>query len=272
MKARKFRAFCLFAFLVCALGGCAASLQNRMDNAETLMKEARLIPATLKTTDFSLFSARNFTQPYQDTLTIIIEGDGYSWAARNKPTDNPTPKDPIGLNLLSHTASPAIYLARPCQYIHSPRCNPDFWTDGRFSAPVIESYRQAISQIMARYQTRNIHFMGYSGGGYLAMVMAAHFNQFTRSVTTIAGVLNPDDWTRYHYISPLIVPMRSDDILRYTGHIPFEHICGGNDQIVPCTLTERFVAYGHAAGFTNHRMTRDEGADHGTVWYGVSGQ
>ena len=272
MKARYFRAFCILTMALFLLSGCAASLDQRIHNANTLMHDAHLIPATLKTTDFSLFSARNFTQPEQDSLTIIIEGDGYSWASRNKPTANPTPKDPIGLRLLARTASPAIYLARPCQFIHSPRCHQQFWTDGRFSDPVIESYRQAIQQIMMRYNVRNLHFMGYSGGGYLAMVMAAHFNQVTSSVTTIAGVLNPDDWTQFHYISPVMVPMPSDDILRYTGHIAFAHICGGRDQVVPCTLTERFVAYGRSLGFTNHILTRDEQADHGSIWSGRLGQ
>ena len=87
----------------------------------------------LKAGNFELASWVKITRPGAP-LRIYIEGDGFAWRDRRTPSDDPTPKDDLVLNLARADSSPNVaYLARPCQYISSFSCRSFYWTKGRFS-------------------------------------------------------------------------------------------------------------------------------------------
>ena len=70
------------------------------------------------------------------SLTIYIEGDGLAWMSRSLPSDDPTPNNPLGLELaLRHPNNAAAYLSRPCQNIDPQdrnNCTEEYWTRRRF--------------------------------------------------------------------------------------------------------------------------------------------
>ena len=76
-------------------------------------------------------------------LTVYIEGDGFAWATRSRPSFNPTPKRPMGLELaLGHPGGNVAYLARPCQFVGETEfrgCTPLAWTHARFSEAAVAS-------------------------------------------------------------------------------------------------------------------------------------
>jgi hypothetical protein len=49
-------------------------------------------------------------------LTVYIEGDGFAWLSRSQASYDPSPLNPVGLELaLRHPLGESAYLARTCQ-------------------------------------------------------------------------------------------------------------------------------------------------------------
>jgi hypothetical protein len=59
-------------------------------------------------------------------LSVYIEGDGLAWMSRRRLSRDPTPVDPLALDLAAlDPAANVVYLARPCQHTeHDPLCEP----------------------------------------------------------------------------------------------------------------------------------------------------
>lgn len=217
---------------------------------------------TIKTSDFNLLIAFPPSFKASKTMDIVIEGDGYAWVDRHTPSNDPTPKNPIGLYLAQQAS--AIYLARPCQYVSSPLCEPRYWGEKRFAPRVIRSYQAALNQLRARYGAENFNLSGYSGGAYIAMVLAATRSDI-RSVTTIAGLLDPAKWTDHHGISSLEIQYDPDYLQAHSKSTQFVHLCGLEDSVIPCTITEEFILDAQNQGFLNHEQVQIR-ADHQEIW------
>lgn len=140
-----------------------------------------------------------------DQLTIYIEGDGLAWRSRTRPSDNPTPIDPLAFKLaIKHPKGNATYLARPCQFSdHQEKsCTQKYWTDARFSEEVINPTNHAIDQLKKRFQAKELILVGYSGGGAIAALITAKRDD-VKHLITIAGNLDHRSWTDKHHLSPL---------------------------------------------------------------------
>lgn len=254
---------CLSA--LCCLNSCT-SVDSRASHAENLIKKTQFSTQVLQTRHFEIFSSHkveNFNA--NNILTIVIEGDGYSWVNRYKISDNPTPRNPVGLKIATSLNKPVVYLARPCQYVTSADCTQPLWSSGRFKEEVILSYMDALDSLSAQYQNRQFNLIGFSGGAYIALVLAAKREDIS-SVSTIAGVLDPENWTRFHQISPLSLYYETADLLRNSDHVSFEHICSRADKIMPCALTENFVHRSRGMGLVNHRATTYDDETHTSLW------
>ncbi len=262
-KARFIRAFfCLgIALSLCS----CTTLQSRINTADEIVKTAALETATLGTHPFPLFTARNSAPNNTNHMSVVIEGDGYSWVNRHILSDNPTPKDPIGLRLTASLDTPAIYLARPCQYVTLAACTPALWSYDRFSIHVIRSYMDALDKLSYEHNIETFTLVGFSGGAYIATALAARRDDIVQ-VSTIAGVLDPADWTSFHDISPLKLHDAPDALLNASTQTRFHHLCSYNDEIAPCTLTQRFVERARALGLDNHSVTEFSGERHGSLW------
>lgn len=269
------RAFLLLALLLCAaVSGCTPP-QERLKDTQDFISANALQPEIIPSRPFPLYSAAPSLTPAKK-LTIIIEGDGYAWVDRWTPSDDPTPKIPTGLHIAAAlnkagqaNNNPAIYLARPCQYVmrmgQNQGCNAHLWTDQRFNSDVFESYNNALGLLRARYGATAFHLIGYSGGGYIATVLAAMRPDIAK-VTTIAAPLDLESWTRYHEVTPIEGPVRLKRILRDSSKTQFVHLCGEKDEIVPCKLYQNLVDQTVTLGLENHKLKMMPGFKHGDAW------
>ena len=100
--------------------------------------------------------------------------------------------------------SPSIYLGRPCYFglATSPNCTPAVWTHDRYSEKVVASMQAALEKYLQLHPYKHLMFVGYSGGGVLAMLLAARVPN-TEKLVTIAANLDTDAWTQYHNYSSL---------------------------------------------------------------------
>lgn len=181
-----------------------------------------------------------------DELTIYIEGDGNAWRSRYHLSPDPTPRTPLVLQLAALDPSPDLaYLARPCQYIlqdtQGRNCSSEYWSTGRFAPEVVEALGQAITHLKARAGSSRIHLVGYSGGGGLAVLIAAGRNDIA-SLKTIGGNLDHVEFTDYNRVSPLSASLNPVDSAPAVSRIPQIHFSGDKDKTVPNSAAEKFLA------------------------------
>jgi len=120
-----------FSYLHCRfliLTGCqSVSTSQTLSQAEA----AHFLQQRYTTSTFVLTAYERFQldpKPSLHAIHVYIEGDGNSWKNKYTLSDNPTPKQPIALQLaLQDPHHQVIYLARPCQYTPlglDPLCTP----------------------------------------------------------------------------------------------------------------------------------------------------
>ncbi|MCG3203311.1 MAG: hypothetical protein NFCOHLIN_03253 [Gammaproteobacteria bacterium] len=179
---------------------------------------------------------------------VYIEGDGQAWDAPHRPSRDPTPEDPIALRLAALDRSAAVlYLARPCQY--QPRaalaaCPREYWTSGRYSGKIVAAMDHAIDAVLQQGGARGtrvpLGLVGYSGGGAVAMLLAARRSQ-VQWVVTLAGNLDHSAWTSAHKVTPLTNSLNAADAAPSLRALPQVHVIGGRDRVVPRSVTEAYL-------------------------------
>lgn len=223
--------------------------QERNENAIELAVAAGWKKELIETDNFILAVFLPKTLATTETLTIYIEGDGLAWINSSTPSEDPTPMDPLALKLALLDDSPAVYLARPCQFMadeQNKNCAKKYWTGSRFSAEVIQSSNQAIDQIKHRFKARKFILVGYSGGGAVAALVAASRTDVARLIT-IAGNIDHRVWTKENHLSTLSGSLNPADEWIYLQHIPQTHFVGGKDQVIG-----EYVARSYASHFPNN--------------------
>ncbi|HEV2524114.1 MAG TPA: alpha/beta hydrolase, partial [Gammaproteobacteria bacterium] len=263
---------CLF---FCMLSGCASQNQlssNKVNQtAENIARLNHFQKQLIKTNPFTLTTFQKF-QAINQTLTIYIEGDGRTWITRSKLSNNPTPKNPLALKLaaLDNSANVA-YLARPCQYTPhtlNPACNPLIWSDQRFSETVIQSMNEAIEILKKSAKATKIHLVGFSGGGAIAILIAARRHDIA-SLRTVAGDLNPTALSEYHHTSPLLGSLDPSTVAQKLIYLPQQHFSGEKDKTVPPFIAEEFVARMKKFGSPCTSQTTIKDATHHQGWEAI---
>lgn len=211
----------------------------------------------LPTKNFIIASWRKYSEPGAD-FKVYIEGDGYSFDAYGRPTNNPTPKGEFMRNLAFSDPSPnVIYLARPCQYVSDTACNSRFWTGARFSPFVIESECEAVAALSA---SRPVTLIGYSGGGMVASLLSLFCPIIkTKKVITIAGNLDHLTWTRVERLTPLNESMNIADYKEAFAKVPQHHYVGSKDTVIPYNITMQAIP-------DRNNITLVSGATHSEGW------
>lgn len=249
-------------FSLCLLPAIFACSHSKIDMIpETLAPD--LIRGEISTSSFPL---RTFSLPkdrtiaHGNTLRIYLEGDGYAYIHAAQPSFNPTPKNPVALRLMlaDPTDISKVYLGRPCHYIKPKQCTQKYWTSHRFAPEVVQATGEAIDDLKQEYGVDGIELVGYSGGGGLALLVAAE-RQDVRRIKTIAANLNTEAFTRYHRLTPMHGSLNPGEI--EVGHIPQVHFGGEKDQVIPPELL-----YESAPRSDQSDVRIIEGITHQGVW------
>lgn len=238
------KAILIFALIM--FNACASmpSHFERTQNAIHIAEKHRWIKDAIETEQFVLqaFLPTNFH--YVDTLSIYLEGDGFAWVKASIPSENPTPINPLALKLALIDKNPAVYLARPCQYVtdtHSKNCSQKYWTSHRFSYEVILSTNQAIDQLKQKFSAKHLILIGHSGGGAVAALVAAKRDDVIKLVT-VAGNLDHTYWTSQRRLLPLSGSLNPADAWVDLQHIPQQHYVGEKDNIVDENVVQSYTS------------------------------
>lgn len=177
------------------------------------------------------------------TLHVYLDGDGVPWLG-GYPAVDPTPRDPLVLDLLATDIAPAVYLGRPCYHgLGATSCSPALWTSARYSEAVVSSMAAAARRVIADRGAERVVWFGYSGGGALAVLLAARVPA-TVAVVTIAANLDVDAWADQQKSSRLegsLNPARQPPL---SSRVRQRHYVGGRDQTVPVEVARLGVAPG----------------------------
>lgn len=224
-----------FLFYLCA---CASDLPP-VRTAEQMIQQHGLEKKIIQTDTFNLFTS--YKNKKTETVRIYIEGDGFAWENRYRPSEDPTPHNPIGLHLFLNDQSPktTLYIARPCQYIKSMHCEPRHWTDERFSLEIVKTINEAIEIYKKNIGFKHVELIGFSGGAAISLLLSTQRDDITQ-ITTVAGNLDTEAWIAHHGVSPLKGFMNPVKYQKYYRDIPQVHYVGEADEIIPCSLTEEF--------------------------------
>lgn len=240
IKVHRFYWIGIFLAMV-AKTGCSSAPSNeqRIQHIATTAAQQGWKSHIIKGEQLDLLAFLPPQAPLQSPLTVYIEGDGNAWQNRFEVSDDPTPIQPIALELaIQHPG--AVYLSRACQSIKSPLCTPQLWTNGRFSEAVIHATNKAIDKLMARYQADSLQLIGYSGGGTVAALLATRRSDVVQLVT-VAANLDHRSWTTHHGVSALSTSLNPADFRETLKTTRQYHLVGQDDHIVPPKLTQQFI-------------------------------
>ena len=177
------------------------------------------------------------------TLHVYLDGDGTPTVG-GYPAADPTPRDPLVLDLMALDPTPAIYVGRPCYHgLSGAPCSPSLWTSGRYSEPVVASMAAVVRRVVAARGVGRIVWIGYSGGGVLAVLLAARVPE-TAGVVTIAANLDIDAWTDAQRTPPLTGSLNPARQPPLAPSVSQRHYAGGRDQVVPVQVTRQGAAPG----------------------------
>lgn len=217
---------------------------DREAHADALAQQANLVRELIRTDDFVLTAYVRITN-VAAPVNVYIEGDGLAWTSRNEPSLDPTPIEATGLKLA--TADPGAnvaYVARPCQFTPltlNPHCEVTYWTNKRFSPEVVTALNQALDQLISRRPGQRINLIGYSGGGALAVLLAARRSDVT-SIRTVAGNLDHQFVNQLHHVSAMPESLNAMDVASSVANLAQIHFSGSNDVVVPPEVAQRFIA------------------------------
>lgn len=245
------------------LSGCGTT--NHQANIDALTKITGLTSENLQTKTFVLRALSKTTAPV-NILRVYIEGDGFAWVNRSTPSEDPTPRNPVGLKLAAADPSPnVLYLARPCQFTDYPlpaNCTATWWTDKRFAQQVIDAMDEALTMFVKRYPGVQIELVGYSGGGNIAALLAAR-RQDVRSLRTVAGNLDVAYVNALHQVTPMPQARNAIEVASTLSALPQIHFSGTEDSTVPLSVARRFQ---QATGERCVQVVEVAGMDHGSDW------
>ena len=211
--------------------------------------------------------ALNSRQPRAAVLHVYLEGDGAAWWARRLPPTDPTPRTSVALPMALEDPHPAVaYLARPCQYLTGSTrtvCPVAWWTSARWSEPVVAMTDQVLSALLQASGARELVLTGHSGGGTLAVLVAAR-RRDVRCVITVASPLDVEAWAVGQGVTPLSESLNPADLPTQDLSFQMRHLLGLDDRTVPASSVGRFGAHlqpesliqvprqGHAQGWLQH--------------------
>lgn len=248
------------------LAGCVSD-DSRI-TAKEIAQHSMLSRDDIQTNPFLIATWSRITAPVH-SLRVYIEGDGFAWKSRTQPSDDPTPRNPIGLMLAATDKNQnVLYIARPCQFIGPPlpaHCDKRVWTSDRFSPSVIDAMNDALSQFVKQYPGVKLELIGYSGGGNIAAILAERRTD-VRSLRTVAGNLDVAYVNAIHHVSAMPDAVSAIDRASALRTMPQLHFSGDADKTVTPEVAQRFQ---RAVGGTCSQVDIVSNMTHGSDWAAI---
>jgi len=262
-----------FSLLLCVvlaaleLAACGAGFVPRQRKAEVMAAEAgwscRLAVANM----FDLVTCASPGRVEGGILVVYVEGDGLAFLGPHAVSADPTPREPAALQLaLRDPRAAAAYVARPCQYTMAEggrNCVPAYWTGGRYAPEVVASMGAALDIMKREAGAAQLVLAGYSGGGAMAVLLAAARSDVA-GIVTVGANLDLAFWTGREGLTPLDGSLDPAQVAAKVQHIPQVHFTGEDDEVVAPA-----VAYSYLSHMTDGSRTIVvvvPGFDHDCCW------
>ncbi|MCS5712131.1 alpha/beta fold hydrolase [Candidatus Berkiella aquae] len=234
--------FCLFCILSCSTNPSMV-LPKPTTQIVKKAEEAGFSLQRYETPTFILTTYELDTTP-NPICHIYIEGDGNSWKTKHRLSNNPTPKQPLALQLALQDQHPqVIYIARPCQFTPlaiDSSCAPKYWSSHRYAPEVIEAFQATLNQIKLKKKDTRFLLIGFSGGASVAALIASNRSDVV-GLITVAGDLNHVALNRHHQTSPLTGSLNPMDVTEKVEKLPQSHWSASHDAIVPTWIAQQFA-------------------------------
>ncbi|MDI5983657.1 alpha/beta fold hydrolase [Halomonas sp. M4R5S39] len=238
---------------------CSSPAQRYNAAADARSYVVRSVPAApFRVTAYLAPAERPSARPWH----VYLTGDGTPWERGRHPSQDPTPRRPMALELMDRDPGPRLLLHRPCYGRHppDPACHPGLWTGGRYGESVVDAMDRALDRLVAELEIDGVVLVGYSGGGLLARLLAGR-REDVRALVTIAANLDHSAWTRRHGYLPLEGSLRLVDELPLDARVLQWHLVGARDPVVPPGMVRQAARHDPHA-----RVEVVDGVDHRCCW------
>ncbi|MEO5339825.1 MAG: hypothetical protein H7837_04810 [Magnetococcus sp. MYC-9] len=222
---------------------CLSLLHNRTERALALAEAHGLSSVTLEQNGFSLLTLLRAPPVPHRLLVVYVEGDGVAWLDRYHLSPDPTPREPLVLEMMLQDPHPAVaYLGRPCQYLERAvsGCANRYWSTHRYAPEVVAALGGAIDRLKQRLHSEEVGLVGYSGGGALAALLAAERRDVAWLIT-VAANLDLTAWLRHHQLSPMPASRNPADFAERLARLPQYHFVGEEDERVPAGVVRAYA-------------------------------
>jgi len=249
---------CIFCLLF-LLNACASQQPQKFNQTAKKLKFKKI---TVNGKDFPMIYFTREVKKKYEHLHVYLGGDGIPWLDVMTYSEDPTPTNPLVLQLMNQDDVPSLYLGRPCYHGLSKTspCNYFYWTDGRYSPKIINNMRDAIKQLVETYEVKKLTLIGFSGGGALATLLANKIPH-THAVVTVAGVLDTNAWIQLHHYSPLKGSLNPAEQPPLKQHIRQTHLVGDKDKNIPSSINSKFLNKQYSTEIIHFKQ-----ADHTCCW------
>jgi hypothetical protein len=253
-----------------ALSACYFDMTElRLETAKRLAAPNFMLERHINASPFVLTAFERVHDKGGDA-TVYIEGDGVAWVSRQQPSLDPTPRNPVALNLSAQDNGPnVIYLARACQYtkLTTPGpCPMAYWTSKRFAPEVIAAENAALDDIKRTYDIKKFNLVGFSGGAAVAVLAAAKRSDVA-SIRTVAGNLDHVRVNANHGVSQMTGSLNAVDVAPQVANIPQHHFIGSDDTVVTPDIFQSFRNASGPSKCIRSSIVRD--ATHESGWVDI---
>lgn len=186
---------------------------------------------------------RNANTVPDGVLHVFIEGDAsVKQALRASPPD-PTPRRALMLRMMQNGPAGAILLGRPCYQglFAMDGCEIRHLGPERYSDEIVVSMFAALQGEMRQSGASRAVLIGYSGGGTLAMLLAARLPTAVVLVT-LAGNLDNRALAAFHHSPALSGSLDPADLPPLPRNLLQLHFFGEKDAEVPVSLAQNTLA------------------------------